>query len=187
MERFLELAARRQSDRRFDADRPVEPEKIAHIVEAARLAPSACNSQPWHFVVVDDPDTKNRVADAAASRVLGMNHFTKQAPVHLLSVEESGNLTSTFGGWVKSKHFPHIDIGIAAAHIALAAADEGLGSCIVGWFDEAAVRKVLGIPSGKRVLLDIVIGYSTDPLREKSRRALAQVASHNRYDVPYDE
>lgn len=111
MEPFLELAARRQSDRRFDADRPVEPEKIARIVEAARLAPSACNSQPWHFVVVDDPDTKNRVADAAASRVLGMNHFTKQAPVHLLIVEESGNLTSTFGGWVKSKHFPHIDIG----------------------------------------------------------------------------
>lgn len=148
MEPFLELAARRQSDRRFDADRPVEPEKIARIVEAARLAPSACNSQPWHFVVVDDPDTKNRVADAAASRVLGMNHFTKQAPVHLLIVEESGNLTSTFGGWVKSKHFPHIDIGIAAAHIALAAADEGLGSCIVGWFDEAAVRKV-GNPLGK--------------------------------------
>ena len=186
MERFLELVARRQSDRRFDADRPVEPEKITRIVEAARLAPSACNSQPWHFVVVDDLDTKNRVADAAASRVLGMNHFTKQAPVHLLVVEESGNLTSTFGGWVKSKHFPHIDIGIAA-HITLAAADEGLGSCIVGWFDEAAVRKVLGIPSGKRVLLDIVIGYSTDPLRVKSRRALAQVVSHNRYGEPYEE
>lgn len=116
-----------------------------------------------------------------------MNHFTKQAPVHLLVVEESGNLTSTFGGWVKSKHFPHIDIGIAAAHITLAAADEGLGSCIVGWFDEAAVRKVLGIPSGKRVLLDIVIGYSTDPLRVKSRRALAQVVSHNRYGEPYEE
>ena len=107
--------------------------------------------------------------------------------LHLLLVEESGNLTSTLGGWVKSKHFPHIDIGIAAAHVALAAADEGLGSCIVGWFDEAAVRKVLGIPSGKRVLLDIVIGYSLDPLREKSRRPLSQVVSHNRYGDPYDE
>ena len=87
MKSFLELAAGRQSDRRFDPDRRVEPEKLARIIEAARLAPSACNSQPWHFIVVDDADTKNRVADAVASKVLGMNHFTKQAPVHILVVE----------------------------------------------------------------------------------------------------
>ena len=116
-----------------------------------------------------------------------MNHFTKQAPVHLLVVEEAGNITSTLGGWIKRKHFPRIDIGIVAAHIVLAAADEGLGSCIVGWFDEAAVRKVLAIPSGKRVLLDIVIGYSADPLREKSRRSVCEVASRNQYDMPYGE
>lgn len=80
MNTFLELAAGRQSDRQFDPDRRVEPEKLARIIEAARLAPSACNSQPWHFVVVDDAGVKNRVADAAANKVLGMNHFTKQAP-----------------------------------------------------------------------------------------------------------
>ena len=173
MERFLDLVKQRQSDRRYDPEKTVEPEKLARIIEAARLAPSACNAQPWHFVVVDDPDLKNRVADAAANRVLGMNHFTKQAPV--------------LGGWIKRKHFPRIDIGIVAAHIVLAAADEGLGSCIVGWFDEAAVRKVLAIPSGKRVLLDIVIGYSADPLREKSRRSVCEVASRNQYDMPYGE
>lgn len=187
MKSFLELAAGRQSDRRFDPDRRVEPEKLARIIEAARLAPSACNSQPWHFIVVDDADTKNRVADAVASKVLGMNHFTKQAPVHILVVEESGNFTSTIGGWVKRKHFPHLDIGIVAAHIVLAAADEGLGSCMLGWFDEAAVRKVLHIPSGKRVLLDIVIGYSADPLREKQRKPLEKTVSHNDYATPFGE
>ena len=166
MERFLDLVKQRQSDRRYDPEKTVEPEKLARIIEAARLAPSACNAQPWHFVVVDDPDLKNRVADAAANRVLGMNHFTKQAPVHLLVVEEAGNITSTLGGWIKRKHFPRIDIGIV---------------------DEAAVRKVLAIPSGKRVLLDIVIGYSADPLREKSRRSVCEVASRNQYDMPYGE
>ena len=72
MERFLDLVKQRQSDRRYDPEKTVEPEKLARIIEAARLAPSACNAQPWHFVVVDDPDLKNRVADAAANRVLGI-------------------------------------------------------------------------------------------------------------------
>ena len=177
MERFLDLVARRQSDRRFDADRPVEPEKLARIIEAARLAPSACNSQPWHFVVVDDAEIKNRVADAAANRVLGMNHFTKQAPVHLLIVEESGNLTSTLGGWVKSKHFPHIDIGIAAAHVALAAADEGLGSCIIGWRNEKTLQRVLGLKDKQCIPLVIALGYPAedDPLRQKRRKPLEEV------------
>lgn len=102
-------------------------------------------------------------------------------------MEESGNFTSTVGGWVKHKHFPHIDIGIAAAHIALAAADEGLGSCIVGWFDEKAVSKVLGIPAGKRVLLDIVLGYSADPMREKRRKPLSETVSRNIYSTPFEE
>ena len=106
MERFLDLVKQRQSDRRYDPEKTVEPEKLARIIEAARLAPSACNAQPWHFVVVDDPDLKNRVADAAANRVLGMNHFTKQAPVHLLVVEEAGNITSTLGGWINRTPIP---------------------------------------------------------------------------------
>ena len=68
-----------------------------------------------------------------------------------------------------------------AAHLVLAAEDEGLGSCIVGWFDETKVRKLLDIPSGKRVLLDIVIGYSTQPDRPKKRKDLKEVISYNRY------
>lgn len=73
MKDFLSLASRRQSDRAFDTQRPVEKEKLQRILEAACIAPSACNSQPWHFIVVDDPELKNRVADATSNRVLGMN------------------------------------------------------------------------------------------------------------------
>jgi len=182
MKDFLSLASQRQSDRAFDADRPVEKEKLERMLEAGRLAPSACNSQPWHFIVVDDPELKNKVADATSGKVVGFNHFTKQAPVHILIVEEKVNFTSAFGSFVKDKKFAHMDIGIAAAHICLAAEDEGLGTCIVGWFNESKVRKLLNIPSGKRVLLDIIVGYFTQPDRPKIRKEKDKVITFNSYE-----
>ncbi|MDK2970088.1 MAG: hypothetical protein PWQ65_1195, partial [Bacteroidota bacterium] len=80
---FLEFVKTRQSDRAFDPNRPVEKEKLDRIIEAVRYAPSACNAQPYRLIVVDDPELKNKVADATSTRVLGLNHFTKQAPIHI--------------------------------------------------------------------------------------------------------
>ncbi|MDR1203344.1 MAG: nitroreductase family protein [Tannerellaceae bacterium] len=181
MENFLSLALQRQSDRAFDSSRPVEQEKIERILEAARMSPSACNAQPWHFIIVDEPELKNKVADATSTRILGLNHFTKQAPVHIIIVEEKVNFTSGFGGWVKDKSFALVDFGIAAAHICLAAEDEGLGSCILGWFDEDKMRKLLNIPSSKKILLDIIIGYSIQKDRPKKRKEAGKVISYNNY------
>jgi len=178
---FLELVKNRQSTRAFDSEKPVEREKVQKILEAARLSPSACNAQPWHFIVVDDPDLKNKVADAASARLLGMNHFTKQAPVHIVVVEEKVNITSGIGGVVKDKHFAFVDIGIAAAHICLAAEAEGLGSCILGWFNESKVKKLLDIPDSRRVILDILIGYSIQPVRDKKRKKTEEIISYNNY------
>ena len=158
---FLELVSSRQSIRAFDPERSVEKDKIERIIEAARLAPSACNAQPWSFIVVDEPELKNKIADATSSRVLGMNHFTKQAPVHLLLVEEKVNISSGIGGWIKKKDYAQMDLGIVAAHIVLAAQAEGLGTCIVGWFDEDKVKDLLHIPSSKRVWLDIEMGRAS--------------------------
>ena len=177
---FLELVKSRQSDRKFDKTRTVEKEKLVRILEAARLAPSACNAQPWKFVVVTDPDKTAAIGKACAS--FFMNGFAKDAPVHVLVVEESANITSMLGARIKDKYFPLIDIGIAASHISLAAESVGLGSCILGWFDEDKVRKLLNIPSGKRILLDIVIGYSTQPDRKKARKSLDRIVSWNRYE-----
>lgn len=178
---FLEFVSSRQSVRAYDTDRTIEKEKIDRIIEAARLAPSACNAQPWHIIVVDDPEIKNRVADATSARALGMNHFTKQAPVHLVLVEEKVNLSSGIGGWVKQKDYAQMDLGVIAAHIILAAHAEGLGSCILGWFDESSIRKILSIPDSKRVWLDITIGYSSQTLREKKRKQISEIVSHNSY------
>ena len=153
---FLRLVMSRQSDRAYDKEHSVEPEKLERILEAARLAPSACNAQPWKFVVVTDRELSRKVGKAAAG--LGMNKFAKDAPVHILIVEESANITSLLGGKVKDKHFPLIDVGIAASHIVLAAESEGLGSCILGWFDEKEIKQLTGIPASKRLLLDIIVG-----------------------------
>lgn len=173
------LIENRQSDRKYDSNRKVEAEKIQRIVEAARLAPSACNSQPWRMIVVDDSEKCREVTDAVVS--LGMNGFAVDVPVHIVIVEEAPNFTARLGGWVKNKHFPNIDCGILASHITLAATAEGLGSCILGWFDQKKMRKALSIPSSKRVILDIVIGYSTDNHRNKARKPIEKVISHNKY------
>lgn len=177
---FIELVNKRQSDRAY-SNREVEKEKLERILEAARLAPSACNAQPWKLIVVTDSEKRSLIADAVTSKVLSMNHFSKQAPVQLVLVEESANFSSTIGGWAKNKHYPHLDLGIIASHICLAAADEGLGSCMLGWCNEHKVRKVLNIPSGKRVMLVIILGYSTQSIRPKSRKKLNEIVSWNVY------
>ena len=177
---FKSLVLLRQSDRNY-LDQPVEKDKLARILECARVSPSACNAQPWRIIIVDEPAIKNKIADATSEKILGMNHFTKQAPLHLVIVEEAANLTSNFGSWVKRKHFPLIDIGIIAGYIGLAAASEGLGSCMIGWFDESRVKKILGVPSSKRVQLIITLGYTSHKTRTKIRKTISEIVSYNGY------
>lgn len=176
---FYELVARRQSDRAYDSGRAVPRDVVERIVDAARMAPSACNSQPWHFIVVDRPELCSEVADCMAS--IGMNKFAAQASCFIVIVEESPNFTARLGGWIKNKHFPLIDCGIAASHITLAAAEEGLGSCMMGWFDEKRLKRLLGVPRSRRVLLVVSLGYSTQPLRQKQRHRLEEVMGDNKY------
>lgn len=178
---FLKLVKSRQSDRAYDSNRPVEVEKLDYILEAVRLAPSACNAQPWRFIVVNDPALVKETASCVVDKALGMNHFAYQAPVFIVVLEESANLTSTLGSTVKQKHFPHMDLGIATAHLTLAAAEQGLGTCIVGWFNEKKLRSVLDIPSSKRPILVITMGYSTQTLREKKRKKMEDIVQYNKY------
>jgi nitroreductase len=180
-ELFLELVHRRQSVRGYTAQ-AVEPAKIRRCVEAARLAPSACNSQPWRFIVVDQPTLKNQLADLTAERWLPFNHWTKQAPVHVVIVMEAGKLTSRIGAAVKKRDFPWIGVGIAAEHFCLQAAAEGLGTCMLGWFKEAQVKQLLAIPESRRVGLLITLGYPADgTIRPKIRKPMDDILCWNRW------
>jgi nitroreductase len=127
----------------------VEQDKLERILSAARLAPSACNAQPWKFIMVTDPEIRDQVAEAASAKALGMNTFVTGSGADCRGKGKSKSLSARLGaGAVKNKDYSLMDIGIASGFISLQACAEGLGSCIMGWFNEKLVRKILGIPSG---------------------------------------
>jgi nitroreductase len=177
---ILDLIVSRQSDRKY-SDQTVGKEKLDRIVEAGRMSPSACNAQPWKFIVVTDPQLVLQIADAASAKLIGMNSFVAQAPVILVIVREKPNMSSKVGATIKNKDYSLIDIGIATENICLQAKAEGIGSCIIGWFDERMMRKILDIPKSKRVELIITLGYSLSEKREKRRKPAEEVVSYNKY------
>ena len=177
---FLELCRRRQSVRRYDPARPVPRETIERCLEAARLAPSACNSQPWTFVVVDDPARRAAVAQAARRGIYGtMNAFIDEAPVLVAVVTGRSGYAARLGGQLRGVQYALIDIGIAAEHFALQAAEEGVGTCWLGWFDEKAVKQALGLPRGARIDILLAMGYAADPaVRSKNRKPRDEMARY---------
>jgi len=177
---MLRLIVSRQSDRKY-SDKPVEKEKLDRIIEAGRMAPSACNAQPWKFIVVNEPDLLKKISEAASAKLLGMNSFVVQAPMMVIVIREQPNFSSKVGGTIKNKDYSLIDIGIASENICLQAKAEGLGSCMIGWFDERMLRKILGIPRSKRVELIITLGYSLSEQREKRRKTSEVIVSYNKY------
>ncbi len=177
---MLELIRKRQSDRKY-SDKSIESEKLDRIIEAGRLSPSACNAQPWKFIVVTEPAIVKEVAEAASARLLGMNTFISQAKNLIVIVREKANFSSRIGSTIKNKDYSHIDIGIAAGSMCLQATAEGIGSCIIGWFDENMIRKILKIPSSKRVEVIISLGYSAGEQREKKRKPAEDASSYNKY------
>ena len=174
---FLELVKLRQSNRAYE-NRPVEREKIERCLEAARLSPSANNAQSWTFVVIDDVELKNRVTEAAFS--IG-GAFMKQAPVIILLIAEKPLMITRLGNAVKKMDMVSLDMGIAAAHLCLQAAESGLGTCMIESFNEQKVKSLLDIPDGRRIALLVSLGYPADKQREKKRKTFDQVVRWNKY------
>ncbi len=167
---FLELVTNRQSVRKY-LEKRVEREKIERCLEAARLSPSACNSQPWKFIVVDKPELREKVAKATFSKVVSFNRFALSAPVLVVVVSENRNLAAKFGGMVKNIPYYLIDIGIAAEHFCLQATEEGLGTCMIGWFKEKEIKDLLNVPNKNRIALVITLGYPEQSnIRKKQRK-----------------
>ncbi|GAH38642.1 unnamed protein product [marine sediment metagenome] len=180
---FLNLVEARQSVRKY-LNKPVEREKIERCLKAARFAPSASNSQPWRFIVIDDPKLKDAVAKETFSKLISFNYFTLQAPVLILLISEKTKLSVRIGGMIKNEQFSLIDIGIVAEHFCLQATEEGLGTCILGWFNEKGVKKLLNISPSKRVKLIITVGYPESTIiRPKKRKPIDQIRSYNTYGL----
>lgn len=171
---FSELMLKRQSCRNYDETKPVEPEKLSAILEAARLAPSACNGQPYRLTVCTGEKAKEV---AKATQGMGMNKFASQAPVLIVISEESYVKTAALGAKVKGNDYRSIDIGIVAAYLTAAATEQGLSTCILGWLDDEKIRNACGLT--KSVRLVITLGYpGKDPLREKKRKSMEELVTY---------
>ena len=170
---FLEIAKARQSCRSYEEGRPVEQEKLDAILEAVRLAPSACNGQPYHLTVCRGEKAKEA---AKATMGMGMNKFAAQAPVLIVISEEPYVKTAALGAKVKGNDYRSMDIGIAAAYLTAEAAAQGLGSCILGWLDDEKLRTICGVEHPVRLV--ITLGYPKDTLRNKKRKSIEEMITY---------
>ena len=171
---FLEIAKIRQSCRSYDAQRPVEREKLLAVLEAARLAPSACNSQPYIFTVCTG-ETAREVAKTTVG--LGMNKFTADVPVIIVISEGDYNKSAGLGAKALDNDYRSMDIGLTAAYLTAEAATQGLGTCILGWFDDDKIRAVCGLEHPVRLVITLGYAKEGEPLRRKNRKEMTELVS----------
>ena len=180
---FMELEKviqTRRSIRKF-LDKPVEREKINACLEAARLAPSACNSQPWHYIVLDDPSIKERFCQAAFSGVYHISKWAEKAPVLVAVVSDRGNVVSRLGNFFRDTEFFLVDQGISGEHFVLRAHDLGLGVCWIGWLNSAKAAEFFHLPKGKKIEHLFAVGYSAETPSARPRAKLEDIVSYNEY------
>jgi len=171
---FLEIAQNRQSCRSYDESRPVEPEKISAILEAFRLAPSACNGQPYHLTICSGETAK---AVAAATAGVGINKFAVQAPILLVLSEKPYSKSAALGAKLKGNDYRSMDIGIAVAYLTAEATAQGLGTCILGWLDDEKIRNICGLDNAVRLVITLGYPKTEDMLRPKKRKDLAELVT----------
>ena len=171
---FTEIAETRQSCRSYDLAKAVENEKIQRILEAARLSPSACNGQPYQLTLCKGEAAKKV---AKATQKMGMNKLATDAPVLLVLSEMPYVASAALGAKVKKNDYRSIDIGIVAAYITAEATAQGLGSCILGWLEDAEIREICGLEGAVRLVITLGYAKEGDPLRKKVRKDLTELIS----------
>ncbi len=176
-----QVIASRHSVRKFQ-DKPVAREKINLCLDAARLAPSACNSQPWHFIVLDEPKVKDAFCQEVFTGVYAISKWAAKAPVLIAAVSDKGNFTSRMGNFFRRTEFYLVDHGIACEHLVLRAWDLGIGSCWIGWFNSDKAARFFHLPGGQKIEHLIALGYPTqENTATHGRKKLEEIVSYNAY------
>jgi len=177
---FLQLVRSRRSIRRY-LDKPVEREKVLTCIEAARLAPSADNVQPWRFLILDEPDLRTKFAKEVFSGIYSISKFAVKAPMLILILARLDIIANRIGKQIQNISYYYIDIGIAGEHIVLQAEELGLGTCWIGWFNPRKARKFLKIPRKYKIVSLMAVGYyEKKPSRDRKRKALQEIAWFNK-------
>ena len=173
---FMEIANQRQSCRSYDPNRPVEQEKLNAILEAARLAPSACNGQPYRLTVCTGE--KAQEVALATRGMGGMNKFAVQAPVMIVVSEAPYVKSAALGAKLKKNDYRSIDIGIMTAYLTAEATAQGLSTCILGWLDDEKIRTLCGTDSTTRLVITLGYASEEDKLRDKKRKSLDELVRY---------
>jgi len=177
---FRQLVQNRRSIRRY-LPQAVEREKILTCLEAAQLAPSAENVQPWRFLIIDDPQVKEAFCRQVFTGIYSFSKFAVQAPVLILIMARLDIIANRIGKQIQNVHYYLIDVGIAGEHIVLQAEELGLGTCWVGWFNIRKARKFFKIPRKYKIVSLLTIGYyEKKPTRVKKRKSLQEIVWFNK-------
>ena len=169
---FTEIAQTRQSCRKYQSGREIEPKKLDQILQSARLAPSACNGQPYHMTVCQG---EYAAEVARAVQGMGMNKFASDAPILLVISEKPYVASAALGARVKGNDYRSMDIGILAAYITAEATAQGIASCILGWLDDEAIRKICHLDGAVRLVITLGYAAENDVLRTKKRKELNEI------------
>ena len=177
MSDYFDLIYRRESCRNFDPNRPVEKEKLQRCAEAAWIAPSACNGQPWKYLIVTNEALNEKLRPLMME--LGMNKFVKNCPAFAVVLEENTILKVSLSQKLKDQDFAPIDVAFSCSQFCYAATEQGLSTCIIGWHNEQKIRELFELPKSTRVRLIVAIGYAaSDTLREKKRKPIEDVIKY---------
>jgi nitroreductase len=165
---LIDIIKNRRSVRKYSS-RQVEREKIINMVEAARLAPSASNGQPWRFFAVSSREKLDRLVDSTGF----INNWTKTAPLIIVACSTGGTVSNFIGKTVKGIRYDLLDLGIATEHIVLTAAEQGLSTCWIGWFDERRIKRILDIPRNLEVVSLLTVGYAEEGFKPGVKKRLS--------------
>jgi len=181
------VVRQRLSCRSYDPTQPVADALIKHCLEAARLAPSACNRQPWRFIVVRDPATRREICRHGL--LPGIRHdWLLDAPLIVALCAQVELITHRLAPVVSGVDYYLLDLGIAGEHFVLAATELGLGTCWIGWFREREVRRLLHLPRGVKIASLMAVGFPAKPgPATRPRKALAEVAFLDQWQNPWPE
>jgi nitroreductase len=187
-EPVLSVIQKRVSVRKF-SERPVSRKDILTCLEAARLAPSAENGQPWRFIILDDPETRQSFGESVFSGIYRHTRWALKAPVILVLCADMRKMTHRIGSVLQKTPFHYLDIGIAGEHIVLQAEELGLGTCWIGWFDVKKARKFFKLPFGIKICQLIAMGYTEKKVisRPRKRRKLKEIVFYNQWNRSTDQ
>ncbi len=177
MSDYFDLVKRRESCRDFDPNRPVEKEKLVRCAEAAWIAPSACNGQPWKYLIVTNAELAAKLRPLMTE--MGANQFVKNCPAFAVVLQEPTVLKVSLSQRFKDQDFAPIDVAFSASQFCYAATEQGLSTCIIGWHNEQKIKKLFDLPKNTRVRLILAVGYAaTDKLRKKHRKPIEEVVKY---------